>query len=345
MGGTLLFAIATAAQLALLWLAASGRGALGGKARRLQSLRLRHGASPVERDEAQRRKPGSSGTTGSAAGMGQGRGSTRAATALGSGSGGGIFAGVTASLATTLAGRLHRAGSGWSLRRYLQVSAALGLALAIIALIKTGSVIAALLLGGAGGMLLPHAALGHLIARRQRGFITKLPEAIELLVCGLRSGLPVSETLGLVTNEVPGPVGQEFKLVTERMRIGRSMEEALIESAERLGLPEFNFFCITLAIHRETGGNLTETLVNLADVLRRRAQMVLKIRALSAESRSSAMILGALPFVVFAIIWAADATYLAGFFTDRRLMITGISGLVWMSIGALVMARMVSFKI
>ena len=137
----------------------------------------------------------------------------------------------------------------------------------------------------------------------------------------------------------------ETQIIERYRRRESSVEEALIESAERLGLPEFNFFCITLAIHRETGGNLTETLVNLADVLRRRAQMVLKIRALSAESRSSAMILGALPFVVFAIIWAADATYLAGFFTDRRLMITGISGLVWMSIGALVMARMVSFKI
>ena len=239
MGRALLFLMATAAQLALLWLATSGGDALGGTARRLQRVRQRHALSdrPTHPD-AQLRRLTTTGAT-----------QATAPTAP--------VARMAISIAAAITGRLHRAGNGWSLRRY--------------------------------------GVVGHLIARRRRAFITKLPEAIELLVCGLRSGLPVSETLGLVTNEVPGPVGQEFKLVTERVRIGRSMEDALIESAQRLGLPEFNFFCITLAIHRETGGNLTETLVNLADVLRRRAQMTLKIRALSSESRASAMILGALP--------------------------------------------------
>ena len=327
MGRALLFLMATAAQLALLWLATSGGDALGGTARRLQRVRQRHALSdrPTHPD-AQLRRLTTTGAT-----------QATAPTAP--------VARMAISIAAAITGRLHRAGNGWSLRRYGEISAGLGVGVASLVLLKTGSVSAALLLGAMAAGLAPHAVVGHLIARRRRAFITKLPEAIELLVCGLRSGLPVSETLGLVTNEVPGPVGQEFKLVTERVRIGRSMEDALIESAQRLGLPEFNFFCITLAIHRETGGNLTETLVNLADVLRRRAQMTLKIRALSSESRASAMILGALPFVVFGIIWAADASYLSGFFTDQRLIITGLGGLAWMTIGAVVMAQMVSFDI
>ena len=326
MGNALFLLIATAAQLALLWRAMTARGALAHDARRLEAVRLRHAVTTPDRKEAQPRRFS---TTNSSQPAVSARSAPSSLTAIGA----------------RIADRLHRTGHGWSLRRYVQASLAIGAGLATITLVKTGSPATALLLGLATGAGLPHMTVGHVIARRQRAFITKLPEAIELLVCGLRAGLPVSETLGLVTNEVPGPVGEEFKLVTERMRIGRGMEDALIESAERLGLPEFNFFCITLAIHRETGGNLTETLVNLADVLRRRAAMSLKIRALSSESRASAMILGALPFVVFAIIWAADASYLAAFFTDQRLVITGLFSVVWMSIGAVVMAKLVSFDI
>src|SRR3546814_5589667 len=110
-------------------------------------------------------------------------------------------------------------------------------------------------------------------------FTVNFPDALELLVRGLRSGLPISETLGVVASEIPGPVGEEFKLITERIKIGRTMDAALQETADRLGTPEFQFFVITLTIQRETGGNLAETLSNLADVLRKRAQMKLKIRS------------------------------------------------------------------
>jgi len=161
----------------------------------------------------------------------------------------------------------------------------------------------------------------------------------------LRSGLPVTETLGVVAQEIPGPVGQEFKAVTERIKIGRTMEEALQETANRLGTPEFQFFVITLAIQRETGGNLAETLSNLADVLRKRSQMKLKIKAMSSESKASAYIVGALPFIVFGMIWFINPGYLGGFFTDERLIVTGLGGLTWMSIGAFIMAKMVSFEI
>jgi tight adherence protein B len=129
------------------------------------------------------------------------------------------------------------------------------------------------------------------------------------------------------------------------MKIGRTMEAALQETADRLGTPEFQFFVITLAIQRETGGNLAETLSNLADVLRKRAQMKLKIRAMSSESKASAYIVGSLPFVVFGLVWMINPNYMHGFFSDQRLEVAGIGGMVWMGIGAAIMAKMVNFEI
>jgi tight adherence protein B len=134
-------------------------------------------------------------------------------------------------------------------------------------------------------------------------------------------------------------------MAVDKMKIGRTMESALQDTAERLGTPEFQFFVITLAIQRETGGNLAETLSNLADVLRKRAQMKLKIRAMSSESKASAYIVGALPFVVFTMVWMINPTYMQGFFVDQRLIVAGLFGLVWMSIGGFIMAKMVSFEI
>jgi tight adherence protein B len=137
----------------------------------------------------------------------------------------------------------------------------------------------------------------------------------------------------------------EFRMVADKMKIGRTMESALQETSDRLGTPEFQFFVITLAIQRETGGNLAETLSNLADVLRKRAQMRLKIRAMSSESKASAYIVGALPFIVFGLVWMINPRYMGGFFTDERLMVAGIGGMIWMGIGALIMAKMVNFEI
>jgi tight adherence protein B len=110
-------------------------------------------------------------------------------------------------------------------------------------------------------------------------------------------------------------------------------------------MKRFKFFCITLAIQRETGGNLAETLSNLADVLRKRSQMKLKIKAMSSESKASAMIVGSLPFIVFGLVYMTNPQYLGGFFTEERLMIAGGGGLVWMSLGVFIMYKMVSFEI
>jgi tight adherence protein B len=188
---------------------------------------------------------------------------------------------------------------------------------------------------GAG---IPHMVIGRLVTKRTNQFNGKFPDAIELLVRGLRSGLPVTETLGVVAQEVPGPVGVEFKGIVDRIKVGKTMEDALQDTANRLSIAEFNFFCITLAIQRETGGNLAETLSNLADVLRKRAQMKLKIKAMSSEAKASAWIVGSLPFIVFLLISFANPEYLGGFFTDDRLIVAGLGGLTWM-------AKMVNFEI
>lgn len=244
-----------------------------------------------------------------------------------------------------LAIRLDRTGMGWSLSQYLYTS--LGLALVVTALLyfKSGAAMMSLGIGVLVGAGLPHWLVGFFIKRRTNNFNSKFPDGIELLVRGLRSGLPVTETLSVVAQEVPGPVGQEFRAVVERIKIGRTMEESLQETADKLGTAEFQFFVITLAIQRETGGNLAETLSNLSDVLRKRAQMKLKIKAMSSESKASAYIVGALPFIVFGLIYWINPNYIGGFFEDDRLIATGLGGLVWMGIGAFIMAKMVSFEI
>jgi tight adherence protein B len=241
--------------------------------------------------------------------------------------------------------RIRRTGKNWTLTQYM-------LASMIMFVVATGGMLIvraplpmAGLIGLFLGLGLPYLVVGMTIKKRVTQFNARFPDAIDLLVRGLKSGLPVTETFQVVSQELPGPVGEEFKGVIERIRIGNTMEAALQESAEMLGTPEFQFFCITIQIQRETGGNLAETLANLSDVLRKRAQMKLKIRAMSSEAKASAYIVGALPFFVFGVVWSMNPSYLQGFFVEERLIITGLGGLVWMSIGAGIMAKMISFEI
>ena len=241
--------------------------------------------------------------------------------------------------------RLEMTGKNISLGKYAIIC--LGITIAVLAafVVKGAPILLGLLLGLLLGVGLPHFVIGKMIQRRVKKFTSNFPDAIELMVRGLRSGLPITETLGIVASEIPGPVGVEFRMVSDKMKIGRTMEAALQDTADRLGTPEFQVFVITLGIQRETGGNLAETLSNLADVLRKRAQMRLKIRAMSSESKASAYIVGALPFIVFGLVWMINPKYMGGFFTDERLMVAGLGGMVWMGIGALIMAKMVNFEI
>ena len=241
--------------------------------------------------------------------------------------------------------RLDRTGRDFTASQYIYVSIGIALAVAVVIFIQSGALLLSLGVGLLVGAGIPHLAIGMMIGKRTAEFNSKFPDGIELLVRGLRSGLPVTETLSVVAEEVPGAVGIEFKGIVERIKIGKTMEDSLQETADRLGIPEFNFFCITLAIQRETGGNLAETLSNLADVLRKRAQMKLKIKAMSSESKASAYIVGSLPFIVFGLIYWINPSYLDTFFTDDRLIVVGLGGLVWMGIGVAIMAKMVNFEI
>lgn len=290
-------------------------------ARRMQALRHRHSESTTDKVEAQLRKAVAA---------------RKPKMHKIAGSGSRIEA---------LALRLHRTGKNWTISQYLYTSLGITLVLTIMLYLKTGAPFLSLAVSMVFGAGIPHMVVNSMIKRRTGAFTAKFPDAIELLVRGLRSGLPVTETLSVVAQEMPGPVGIEFKAIVDRIRVGRTMEEALQETADRLNTPEFSFFCITLAIQRETGGNLAETLSNLAEVLRKRSQMKLKIRAMSSESKASAYIVGSLPFVVFTMVYWIKPNYLAGFFSDDRLIVAGLGGAVWMSIGVFIMAKMVSFEI
>ena len=317
----LLIAVGLMSFMVLGYLALNGPSPAKEGARRLQAVRFRHSESTDARVEAQlkkavaARKPKMHHIAGSE--------SRLAALSL----------------------RLHRTGKDWTLAQYFYASGGLATVIAVIVFLKTGGAGLALGAGLLIGAGLPHMVVNFFIKRRTGKFTSKFPDAIELLVRGLRSGLPVTETLTIVSSEVPGPVGEEFKMVTDRIRIGKTMEDALQDTADRLNTAEFSFFVITLAIQRETGGNLAETLSNLADVLRKRAQMKLKIRAMSSESKASAYIVGSLPFIVFGMIYSINPEYLGGFFTDDRLIVTGLGGFTWMAIGGFIMAKMVSFEI
>lgn len=313
-GGILIF-------LLLVVFAFAGPSEATAKAKRLDKVRFRHSDSTNAKMEAQMKKAVSAR-----------RKNHRPA-------------GKDESRLDMLAIRLERTGREWSLNQFFYVCGGLAAIVAAALFFKGAPLLLCLFGGTAIGFGLPHMAVGFLISRRVGQFTASFPDAIELLVRGLRSGLPVTETIGVVAKEIDGPVGEEFAKVVDRIKIGQTMEDALGESAKRLDTPEFKFFCITLAIQRETGGNLAETLANLADVLRKRGQMKLKIKAMSSESKASAYIVGSLPFIVFALVWSVNPSYLAGFFVEERLIIAGLGGLTWMSIGVFIMAKMVNFEI
>lgn len=249
--------------------------------------------------------------------------------------------------------KLRMTGKSWTLNQYIFASIGVLLAIFLFGMVRGWSPIMSLMIGIAAGLGLPYYYVGMLIKKRVQRFTSSFPDALELMVRGLRSGLPIAETLSVVAREVDGPVGEEFKLVGERIKIGKTMDQALAETAERLGTPEFQFFCITLNIQRETGGNLAETLANLSNVLRQRSQMKLKIKAMSSEAKASAWILGCLPFVVFGLITWLNFSYMESFFTPdpeglfgfSLMQIIGMGGMCWMSIGVFIMAQMINFEI
>ena len=308
--------------LTLIIFAFSGPSVEKAKARRLVALRDRHSNSTGAVVEAQLRRIQAN----------------RASRMDG-------FAGRILPNVVVMQKRLAMTGKSWTPAQYLMVSAGTFLVVALLAYLRLQNLSLALALGGVLGFGIPHFVVGHLVKKRVNQFTKRFPDAIELLVRGLRSGLPISETLTVVGAEVPGPVGVEFRSVSDKIRIGRTMDAALQDTADRLGTPEFQFFVITIQIQRETGGNLAETLSNLANVLRSRAQMKLKIKAMSSESKASAYIIGSLPFIVFGLIYTINDQYMQQFFINPKLIATGLGAMCWMGLGAFVMSRMISFEI
>lgn len=244
-----------------------------------------------------------------------------------------------------LKARLDAAGVDLSAGRYGLIS--LGVLLGAALLIKGlgGSVLVSVFGGLAVALWLPHLTVGFLIARRRARFFKVFAEAIGLMVRGLRAGLPVNETIAAIGAEIADPVGEEFRRIADQVRLGRPLEEALWQSARRIGLPEFNFLVISLSVQRETGGNLAETLENLEIILRRRQQTRLKIRAMSSEARASALIVGAMPFVMAALMSVVSPAYLRPLFAEplgRMLLMGGGTSLL---VGVLIMRQMVRFEI
>jgi tight adherence protein B len=241
--------------------------------------------------------------------------------------------------------KLYRTGYKISLGTFGIICGVVAVVAFVMILILGFSFLLALPLGVLAGMWLPYMAVTWLGGRRSRKFMMLFPEAIGLMVRGLKSGLPITETFQIVGQEIGDPVGLEFRQVTDQMRVGHPPEQALLDAANRVGVPELKFLTVTLSIQRETGGNLAETLENLDNILRRRRQMKLKIKAMSSEARASAMIIGALPFIMMALLSVVNHDYIALLFTTERGHHMLEFGATMMCTGVGVMAKMVKFEI
>lgn len=245
-----------------------------------------------------------------------------------------------------LAARLARTGRVISVGQYAVV--AMGLALlsgtAIVCVTPLG-VMPSLLIGFLIGTALPHRVIGRMGKRRVAAFIGLFPEAIDLMVRALRSGLPISEAIIGAGHEIGDPVGNELRRVEAGMRLGRDLDSLLWDIATRIDVPEFRFFIVALGVQRETGGNLAETLANLADVLRRRRQMRAKVHAMASETRATTMILGGLPVLVILLLAATSPAYLAPLYTDVRGLILDGLALSMLGTGVMIMTKMARFDI
>ncbi|MCG8510316.1 MAG: type II secretion system F family protein [Rhodospirillales bacterium] len=241
--------------------------------------------------------------------------------------------------------RLHRTGRDIGIGFYIAISFGLAFVVtAVLTVMAQMPIALSIALGIFAGAAIPHLVVNRMATKRLERFTGIFPDAIDLIVRGLRSGLPVTESISAVGSEMPDPVGGEFRRIAESVQFGRTLEEALWDAARRLDTPDFKFFVISLSVQKETGGNLGETLANLSDVLRRRRQMKLKIKAMSSEARASAYILGSLPFVMFCLIYLLNPSYETELFTDPRGRVALLAAMAKMAVGIAVMRKMVRFE-
>ena len=200
-----------------------------------------------------------------------------------------------------------------------------------------------------GGLFLSvavlHLYLRRLIRRRIAAFLKLLPDAIGLMVRGIKSGLPVSETILIASREIRDPLGEELRRIADQVQLGQPLEDAMAQAAVRIDLPEVAFMAVAFTVQRETGGNLAEMLENLDSILRRRRHMQLKVRAFSAEARASAIIIGALPFVLLALLSVMNMAYISVLFTTNLGHILLGGGMACITLGILSLVKLTRFQI
>ncbi len=245
----------------------------------------------------------------------------------------------------SLKSRLVQAGLPITPARFYIFSAILALVVLVVLFIAGASIIVMLGAAVVVGLGLPRWILGFLVSRRQNKFLDEFPNALDVIVRSIRSGLPLNDAIRLIANEGTEPVKSEFRRIIEAQQVGLSIPDACARMTNQMPLQEVNFFAIVIAIQSQAGGNLSEAIGNLSKVLRDRKKMKAKVKALSMEAKASAVIIGALPFIVATLVYITSPHYIMVLFTDPRgHFILGFSG-IWMSIGIFVMRNMVNFDI
>ena len=239
--------------------------------------------------------------------------------------------------------RIMRAGLSWSKRQFIIISAFIGLFMAFLGFLSGAGMLGAAGLGFAGAFGFPRWLLSFLRKRREAKFIDGLADAVDIIVRGVKAGLPLGDCIRMITMESSEPLKTEFRLIMETQAIGMPLGEACGKLYERTPLPEANFFGIVVAIQQKAGGNLSEALGNLSKVLRDRKKMRAKIQAMSQEAKASAAIIGALPIAVMILVYITSPQYITLLFTHPTGHIMLAGSAVWMTMGVLVMKKMINF--
>ena len=239
--------------------------------------------------------------------------------------------------------RLTQAGVDWTPQKFMTVSAVMGAAFFAAAMMFGGGLLAAVGMGFAGGLGLPRWVLGYLKKRREKQFLKALPDAVDVIVRGIKAGLPLFESIKVVAADAPEPLRSEFLAINETQAIGMPLGEACARLYERMPLPEANFFGIVIAIQQKSGGNLSEALGNLSKVLRDRKKMAEKIQAMSMEAKASASIIGALPPIVMILVYITTPQYISILWTHPTGQLMLVGCVLWMATGIFVMKRMINF--
>ena len=242
-----------------------------------------------------------------------------------------------------LSTRLTQAGLAWTPRKFIIISGILGLGCFAAAFLISGGLLGALGLAFAAGFGLPRWTLGFLKKRREKKFLKALPDAVDVIVRGIKAGLPLFESIKVVAADAPEPLKGEFMAIIETQAIGMPLGEACARLFDRMPLPEANFFGIVIAIQQKSGGNLSEALGNLSKVLRDRKKMAEKIQAMSMEAKASAGIIGSLPPIVMLLVYLSTPDYISLLWTHPTGQLLLCGCVFWMSCGIFVMKKMINF--